>query len=87
MIGLAGVPLAGDEIIEVEDEKAARMISETRQQKQREANLARPVRITLEDLQKQVADGNVKELGIVLKADVHGSVEAIKEALPRLSTE
>lgn len=87
IIGLSGVPLAGDELLEVEDEKAARQVSETRQQKQRMSSLAKAVRVSLDDLQKQVADGSLKELNIVLKADVHGSVEAIKEALPRLSTE
>ena len=87
IIGLSGVPLSGDELQEMEDEKTARFISETRQKKQRTEALIKTSRASLEDLQKQVADGTAKELNVVVKADVHGSVEAIKEALPRLSTE
>ncbi len=87
IIGLSGVPMAGDELVEAADEKDARTVSETRQQKQRLESLAKSSRVTLEDLHKQVAEGSLEELGIVLKADVHGSVEAIKEALVKLSTE
>ncbi|MBI2091400.1 MAG: translation initiation factor IF-2 [Deltaproteobacteria bacterium] len=87
LIGLNGVPMAGDELMEVKDEKEARFISETRQKKQRIDALTKISRVTLEDLHKQVADGTLEELGIVLKADVHGSVEAVKEAVSKLSTD
>lgn len=87
LIGLTGVPLAGDELLEVEDDKTARLVSEQRQQKQRSETLSKAVRVTLEDLHKHVEDGLLKDLKLVLKADVHGSAEAIKEALPRLSTD
>ncbi|PIR16284.1 MAG: translation initiation factor IF-2 [Deltaproteobacteria bacterium CG11_big_fil_rev_8_21_14_0_20_49_13] len=87
LIGLTGVPMAGDELIEVEDDKAARTISEQRQQKQRFDALSKTARVTLEDLHKQVAEGSLKDLKLVLKADVNGSAEAIKESVPKLSTE
>lgn len=87
IIGLSGVPLAGDELMEVASDKDAREVSEMRQKKQRTETLAKATRVTLEDLHKQVEEGELKELGVVLKADVHGSVEAIRESLVRLSTE
>jgi len=88
IIGLSGVPLAGDELLEAEDEKSAREVSSRRQNKQRQMELAKgSTRVSLEDFHKQVEAGEVKELNIILKADVHGSIEAIKEALSKLSTE
>ncbi len=87
IIGLSGVPLAGDELMEVADEKTAREVAERRQMKSRQDALAKNVKVSLEDFHKQLATGDVKELGVVLKADVHGSVEAIKEALVKQSTE
>jgi translation initiation factor IF-2 len=84
--GFSGVPLAGDEFIVCEDEKTARQIALTRLQKKREAELSKTSKVTLEKLYEQIQEGQVKELNIVLKADVQGSIEAISEALHKLST-
>jgi translation initiation factor IF-2 len=85
--GFNGVPEAGDEFLVLEDERKAKQIAMMRQQKQREATLARISRVTLEKLYQQVRDGAVKELKMVLKADVHGSIEALAKALSELGTE
>jgi len=84
--GFSGVPEAGDEFLVLEDERKAKQIAMMRQQKQREATLARISRVTLEKLYQQVRDGAVKELKMVLKADVHGSIEALAKALSELGT-
>jgi translation initiation factor IF-2 len=85
--GFDGVPEAGDEFIVVKDEKVARRIAETRQIKQRERDLARENKITLESLLAAKMQGETKSLNLVLKADVQGSLEAISEALRKLSTD
>jgi translation initiation factor IF-2 len=85
--GFNGVPEAGDEFLVLEDERKAKQIAMMRQQKQREATLARISRVSLEKLYQQVKDGAVKELKMVLKADVHGSIEALSKALSELGTE
>jgi translation initiation factor IF-2 len=84
--GFSGVPEAGDEFLVLEDERKVKQIAMMRQQKQREATLARISRVTLEKLYQQVKDGAVKELKMVLKADVHGSIEALAQALSELGT-
>jgi translation initiation factor IF-2 len=84
--GFSGVPEAGDEFLVMEDERKAKQIAMMRQQKQREATLARISRVTLEKLYQQVKDGAVKELKLVLKADVHGSIEALAKALSELGS-
>ena len=85
--GLSGVPEAGDEFLVVEDEKTARQISEHRQAKRREAELSQSTRLSLESFLEQAAEGEVHELKIVIKADVQGSIEALREALEKQSTE
>ncbi len=87
VIGLSGVPQAGDSFVVMEDEKKARQVAQSRMQKQREAELALRKRITLDDLFSQIQKGEVKELNIIIKADVQGSVEAVSESLSKLSTE
>ncbi len=87
VIGLSGVPQAGDSFVVMEDEKKARQVAQSRMQKQREAELAQRKRITLDDLFSQIQKGEVKELNIIIKADVQGSVEAVSESLSKLSTE
>ncbi len=85
--GLSGVPDAGDLIVGVDSEQGAKLVSEIRAQKLREQSLRKGVRLSLEDLQTKVASGELKELAIILKTDVQGSVEAIADALKKLSTE
>jgi translation initiation factor IF-2 len=87
VLGLSGVPMAGDELIALEDEKSARQVSLHRGQKQRSKELAQTNRLSLDKLYEQMQQGEVKELNIILKADVHGSIEALSEALTRLSNE
>jgi translation initiation factor IF-2 len=86
VLGLQGSPEAGDQF-QVTDEARARHIAEYRQTKIREATLARSAgaRITLDQLHEQLKAGEVKELPIVIKADVQGSVEVLSEMLPKLS--
>ena len=88
VLGLQGVPDAGDQF-QVADEAKARHIVEYRQAKQREAALAKTAtgRLTLDQLHEQLKAGEVKELQIVIKADVQGSVEVLSEMLPKLSTD
>jgi translation initiation factor IF-2 len=89
VLGLQGVPDAGDQF-QVADEARARHIAEYRQGKQREASLAKSAssgRLTLDQLHEQLKAGEVKELPIVVKADVQGSVEVLTEMLPKLSND
>jgi translation initiation factor IF-2 len=86
VIGFSGVPLAGDRFMVLEEERKARLIAETRQAKQRTAEMAGMKKVTLEDLHTQIQEGMVKELNIVIKADVSGSAGAIVDSLEKLST-
>jgi translation initiation factor IF-2 len=88
VLGLQGVPEAGDQF-QVTDEARARHIVEYRRAKLREAALARTAisRVTLDQLHEQLKAGEVKELPIVIKADVQGSVEVLSDMLPKLSTD
>jgi translation initiation factor IF-2 len=88
VLGLQGIPDAGD-LFQVTDEAKARHVVEYRQGKQRDAAMARisGSRITLDQLHEQLKAGDVKELGIVIKGDVQGSVEVLGEMLPKLSTD
>jgi translation initiation factor IF-2 len=89
VLGLQGVPEAGDQF-QVADEAKARHIVEYRQSKQREATLARTAssgRLTLDQLHEQLRAGELKELPVVVKADVQGSVEVLSEMLPKLSND
>ena len=88
VLGLQGVPEAGDHF-QVTDEAKARHVVEFRQSKQRDAALARTSggRITLDQLHEQLKAGEIKELPIVIKADVQGSAEVMSEMLPKLSTD
>jgi translation initiation factor IF-2 len=87
LIGLSGVPHAGDEFISVADEKDAKHISLHRSQKQRSVDLAKTSRLSLDGLFEKLQEGEVKDLNLILKADVHGSIEALKESLSKLSNE
>ena len=87
ILGLQGVPQAGDSFVAVADEAKARQVAEYRHGKQRETELVKSSKVSLEELYSQIKAGDVKELRVVLKADVQGSVEALTEALSRLSSD
>lgn len=87
ILGLSGIPHAGDEMMVVPDEKKAREIAELRQNKNRESKLAKQQAVKLQNAMEQMSEGDVPTLNILIKADVQGSSEAIVEALSRLSTE
>jgi len=87
VLGLSGVPMAGDELIALEDEKSAKQVSLHRGQKQRSKELAQTNRLSLDKLFEQMQQGEIKDLNIIIKADVHGSNEALVEALTKLSNE
>ncbi|MFZ1803453.1 MAG: translation initiation factor IF-2, partial [Nitrospira sp.] len=86
VIGLPGVPSAGDVFHVVSNERVAREIAEERAQKRRAAELTGPAKVTLDDLFAKIQEGSVKELAIVIKADVQGSSEALAGAVEKLST-
>ncbi|KAA6208997.1 translation initiation factor IF-2 [Avibacterium paragallinarum] len=86
VLGLSGVPSAGDEATVVRDEKKAREVALYRQGKFREVKLARQQKAKLENMFSNMAEGDVAELNVIVKADVQGSVEAIVQALQGLST-
>lgn len=87
VLGLSGVPAAGDEATVVRDEKKAREVALYRQGKFREVKLARQQKAKLENMFSNMAEGDVAELNVIVKADVQGSVEAICQALQELSTD
>jgi len=86
IFGLSGVPEPGTAFVAVADESKARQIAEFRQSKQREGELQKTSRVSLEDLSQRMKAGEVKELKVIVKGDVQGSVEALSDALRRLST-
>jgi translation initiation factor IF-2 len=87
VLGLEDVPQAGDRLLVIEDTVKARQIALHRQTKQRDAALAKSARLTLEQLHEQMAAGDVKELPLILRGDVQGSVEVLVDTLNKLSTE
>ena len=87
ILGLSEVPAAGDRFNQVKDEKTARNMAEIRKQKEKNESLNARHRVSLEDLYSQIKEGTVKELDIIVKADVQGSVEAIRQSLEKLSTD
>ncbi len=85
--GISGVPMAGDEFIVVEGEKTAKQISQHRKRKNREQEKSRKGVVSLDDLFEKIKEGEVKELNIILKTDVQGSLEALADLLVKQSTE
>jgi len=85
VLGLEDVPQAGDRFQVIEDTAKARQIAVYRQAKVREAALAKTARLTLEHLHEQLAAGDMKELPLIIKADVQGSVEVVADTLTKLS--
>jgi translation initiation factor IF-2 len=87
ILGMEGLPQAGDQFVVVADRDKARGISEYREQKAREAALAKSSRVSLEGLAEQMKTAGTKELNIILKGDVGGSVEVLTDLLSKLSNE
>lgn len=87
ILGLSEVPAAGDKFNVTKDEKTARDMAEKRKEKFRAEHLQSTNKVSLEDLYSQIQEGKVKELGIIVKADVQGSVEAVKQSFEKLSTD
>jgi len=87
IIGLTGVPMAGDELITLSDEKDAKQISLHRIRKQRSKDLAKTSRLSLEKLYESLQAGEVNDLNLILKGDVDGSIEALRDSLTKLSNE
>ncbi|KHF39738.1 translation initiation factor IF-2 [Halalkalibacter okhensis] len=85
--GLNEVPLAGDQFQAFADEKKARQIGEARMSRQREENLAENSKVSLDDLFNQIQQGEVKDINIIIKADVQGSVEAMRGSLEKIDVE
>ena len=87
VIGFDGIPQAGDDLIGIEDERQAREISLTRQQLKREQDFRQSRRVTLDDISQHIKDGKVRDLPVIVKADVDGSAEALSDSLMKLSTD
>lgn len=87
VIGFPSVPNAGDSFVVITDERRAKELATQRLLKQREIELSKTSKVTLEDFYKKMKKGVVKDLNLIFKADVQGSIEALVEALNRLSTE
>ena len=87
VVGFTDVPEAGETFIVISEERMAKQISLYRQEKIREKELAKLSKVSLEELYEQIKKGEVKELNVIIKADVQGSIEAVKEALKKLSTD
>jgi len=85
--GLNDVPQAGDTFYVAKDDKQARLIAERKQIEMREENLNSNKHVSLEDLFDKIKEGDLKELNIIIKADVHGSIEALRGSLLKLSNE
>ena len=85
--GISGVPMAGDEFIAVKDEKTAKQIMGYRQAQMKTKDMTRHGIVSLDDLFEKIKEGEIKELNIILKADVQGSIEALSDSLAKLSTE
>jgi translation initiation factor IF-2 len=87
VLGLSGAPNAGDDVLTVPDERRAREVADLRQERSRDSKLAAQKAAKLEDLFSQMKDGEAKAVNIILKADVQGSAEALRESLVKLSTD
>lgn len=86
ILGLSEVPEAGDDFVAVENERLAKQVAEKRQKDKHQQEIARNMKVSLEDIFAQIQEGEIKELNIVLKADVQGSIEALRQSLENVST-
>ncbi|MFW6269708.1 MAG: translation initiation factor IF-2 [Bacillota bacterium] len=87
VLGFSDVPAAGDYVQVIASEKEARNIAEKRKETERQKKMQKDTKISLEDIYQQIQKGELKELNIILKADVQGSIEALRDSLTKLSTE
>lgn len=87
LTGFDGLPLAGDKIVVTQDEKTAKEIANQRQQIKREQDLRKVKHLTLDDIARRMALGNIVELNLIVKGDVDGSIEALSGSLQKISTE
>jgi translation initiation factor IF-2 len=87
VLGLSEAPSGGDVFTVVKDEKLAREVAEARRQEQKENRFNATVKVSLDNLFSQIDEGNMKELDVIIKADVQGSVEAVKQSLEKLSND
>ncbi|MBR4943844.1 MAG: translation initiation factor IF-2 [Peptococcaceae bacterium] len=87
ILGLNEVPEAGDDYIAVDNEKLAKQVADKRQKEKHIQEITRHTKVSLEDLFAQIKEGDIKELNIILKADVQGSIEAIRQSLEKLGNE
>ena len=87
IMGLTDVPEAGDTFYEVKDEKMAKHLIERRKRQAREKSINNTTKVTLDNLFSQMEEGNIKVLNLIVKADVQGSVEAVKQSMEKLSNE
>jgi len=87
VLGISDVPEAGDLFVVVKDEQTARQVASIQSEKRRDRELSRFSRVTLDDLFQRIQEGEVKELNLVIKADVQGSAEAVRASLEKLSTD
>lgn len=85
ILGISGIPAPGDQFFVIEDEKQAKNLAQARMEKDRQQQIKSAKRISLEDLHAQIAEGSIKELKLIIKADVQGSLEAIKDTLDKLN--
>ena len=87
VLGFNEVPAAGDLLFAANDDKLSRQVADERRQKAKAAQVKQAQKVSLDDLFSQMAEGDLKELNLIVKADVQGSVEAVKQALEKLSNE
>ncbi len=87
VLGLSGAPHAGDDLVVVSDERKAREVAELRRERQREGRLAEQKAAKLDQMFSRMAEGEVSYVNLIIKADVQGSVEALKESLMKIQTD
>ena len=87
ILGFNGVPQAGDTFVVLEDDRKARQIADSRAHRQRALDMPTQARVTLDALHQFIAEGEMQDLKVIIKADVHGSAQALQESLEKLSTD
>jgi translation initiation factor IF-2 len=87
ILGLSGVPMAGDELIALPFDKSAKQVSTFRSQKHRSKNLLKTSRLSLEKLHEKMQEGEIRDLNLIIKADVQGSIEALSDSITKLGNE